>query len=179
MFWICLQCFDVAFSALMLFVGQQEGHLACKKLSGGMLACLSVWDEVQICIWSSWCHCYSLSLASVKSRLVLVQADLGNPGQSPEGRKMDMCVLLLLLPTLLAREVMQSPLSVCNVFQSGCSYQCNFFRQEESNGGSSKGETSKYFFVAGSVFWVSIKTCHFPKDSSPNSAGINWGESAN
>ena len=30
-----------AFSALMLLVGQQEGHLACKKLSGGMLAWLS------------------------------------------------------------------------------------------------------------------------------------------
>jgi len=26
---------------------------------------------VQTCIWSSWCHCHSLSLASVKSRLVL------------------------------------------------------------------------------------------------------------
>jgi len=27
-----------AFSALTLVVGQQEGHPACKKLSGGMLA---------------------------------------------------------------------------------------------------------------------------------------------
>jgi len=27
-----------AFSALMLLVGQQEGHMACKKLSGGLLA---------------------------------------------------------------------------------------------------------------------------------------------
>jgi len=26
---------------------------------------------VQTCIWPSWCHCHSLSLASVKSRLVL------------------------------------------------------------------------------------------------------------
>jgi len=32
-----------AFSALMLLVGQQEGHPACKKLSGGVLAWLSVW----------------------------------------------------------------------------------------------------------------------------------------
>jgi len=30
------------FSALMLLVGRQEGHLACKKLSGGVLAWLSV-----------------------------------------------------------------------------------------------------------------------------------------
>jgi len=29
-----------AFSALTLLVGWQEGHPACKKLSGGMLACL-------------------------------------------------------------------------------------------------------------------------------------------
>ena len=42
-----------AFSALTLLVGQQEGHPACKKLSGGMLAWLSVWSEVQTCIWPS------------------------------------------------------------------------------------------------------------------------------
>jgi len=35
-----------AFSALTLLVGQQEGHPACKKLSGGMLAWLSDWGEV-------------------------------------------------------------------------------------------------------------------------------------
>ena len=34
-------------------------------------AWLSVWSEVQTCIWPSWCHYQSLSLASVKSRLVL------------------------------------------------------------------------------------------------------------
>jgi len=55
----------------MLLVGRQEGHLACKKLSSGVLAWLSVWSEVHTCIWPSWCHCHSLSLASVKSRLVL------------------------------------------------------------------------------------------------------------
>ena len=46
-------------------------HLVWRKLSGGVLAWLSVWSEVQTCIWPSWCHCHSLSLASVKSRLVL------------------------------------------------------------------------------------------------------------
>ena len=30
-----------------------EGHPACKKLSGGVLAWLSVWSEVQTCIWPS------------------------------------------------------------------------------------------------------------------------------
>jgi len=43
----------VAFSALRLLVGRQEGHPACKKLSGGVLAWLSVWSEVQTCIWPS------------------------------------------------------------------------------------------------------------------------------
>jgi len=43
----------VAFSALTLLVGLQEGHLACKKLSGKVLAWLSVWSEVQTCIWPS------------------------------------------------------------------------------------------------------------------------------
>jgi len=37
----------VAFSALTLLVGRQEGHPACKKLSGGVLAWLSAWSEVQ------------------------------------------------------------------------------------------------------------------------------------
>jgi len=44
----------VAFSAMTLLVGRQEEHLACKKtLSGGVLAWLSVWSEVQTCLWSS------------------------------------------------------------------------------------------------------------------------------
>jgi len=38
------------FSALMQLVGWQEGHLACKKLSSGVLAWLSVGVKVQICI---------------------------------------------------------------------------------------------------------------------------------
>ena len=44
---------DKSFSALTLLVGRQEGHPACKKLSGGVLAWLSVWSEVQTCICSS------------------------------------------------------------------------------------------------------------------------------
>jgi len=42
-----------AFSALMLLDGRQEGHLAFKKVSGGVLAWLSVWSEVQTCLWPS------------------------------------------------------------------------------------------------------------------------------
>ena len=44
-----------AFSSL---IGWQEGHPACKKLSGGVLAWLSVWSELQTCIWPSGCHCH-------------------------------------------------------------------------------------------------------------------------
>jgi len=50
---IILQVKEKAFSALTLLVGQQEGHPACKKLTGGVLAWFSVWSEVQTCIWSS------------------------------------------------------------------------------------------------------------------------------
>ena len=42
-----------AFSALTLLVGRQEGHLACKKLSGGVLAWLSFWSKLHTCIWPS------------------------------------------------------------------------------------------------------------------------------
>ena len=42
-----------AFSALTLLVGQLKEHPACKKLSGWMLAWLSVLVKVQICIWPS------------------------------------------------------------------------------------------------------------------------------
>jgi len=63
-FMYCLQCFDP--------VGWAAGRASgLKKLSGGVLAWLSVWSEVHTCIWPSWCQCHSLSLASVKSRLVL------------------------------------------------------------------------------------------------------------
>ena len=40
-----------SFSALTLLVGWQEGHPACEKQSGGVL--VSVWSEVQTCIWPS------------------------------------------------------------------------------------------------------------------------------
>ena len=64
--------FNIATSLpLMLLVGRQEGHLACKKLSGWVLEWLSVWSEQQTCIWPSWCHRHSLSLASVKARFIL------------------------------------------------------------------------------------------------------------
>jgi len=44
---------------------------------------LSVWSEMQTCIWPSWCHCHSLSCFS-KIQIgftFLVPAHLGSPGQ--------------------------------------------------------------------------------------------------
>ena len=73
---IVIECISVFFCLLPsvlwhCWLGGRKGIRPVKKLSGGMLAWLSVWSEVQTCIWPSWCHCHSLSLASVKSRLVL------------------------------------------------------------------------------------------------------------
>ena len=53
------------------WLGGRKGIRPVKKLSGGVLVWLSVWSKVQTCIWPRWCHCHSLSLASLKSRLVL------------------------------------------------------------------------------------------------------------
>ena len=51
---MCYVCYVLfAFSAFTLLVGRQEGHPACKKRSGGVLAWLSVWSEVLTCIWPS------------------------------------------------------------------------------------------------------------------------------
>jgi len=67
-----LLCYDIlwhfpnlttSFSAFMLLVGWHEGHSACKN--GGVLAWLSVWGKLQICIWPNWCHCHWLSLAPI------------------------------------------------------------------------------------------------------------------
>jgi len=57
----------LTFSALTLLAGWQEGHPACKKLSGGVLAWLSVWSEVQICPADAT----ATHSCSSKSRLVL------------------------------------------------------------------------------------------------------------
>ena len=43
----------ISFSALTLLVGRQERHPACNKVSDGVLAWLSVWSDMQTCIWPS------------------------------------------------------------------------------------------------------------------------------
>ena len=54
----------------MLLVKLQEGHLACKKLSGGTLAWLSVWTEVHLCM-AQWMPLPLTVSCSSKSRMVL------------------------------------------------------------------------------------------------------------
>ena len=63
--------FSVAPVLWRCWLGGRKGIRPVKKQSDGVLAWLSVMSEVQTCIWPSWCRCHSLSLASVKCRLVL------------------------------------------------------------------------------------------------------------
>jgi len=73
----------IVFSALMLLVGQQEGHPGCKKQSGGVLAWLSVWNEVdlhmaQLVPLPLTVSCFSKIQIGFTC---LVLAHLGNPGK--------------------------------------------------------------------------------------------------
>jgi len=89
----CFILFIYAFSALMLLVGWHEGHPACKKQSGGVLAWLSVWSEVQTCIFLLSCpHIAPLMplplTVSCFSKIqigytFLVPAHLGSSGKRP------------------------------------------------------------------------------------------------
>jgi len=82
-----------AFSALMLLVGRQEGNPACKKLSGGVLAWLSVWSECRLA--------YSLvdSTVSCFSKIQIgTGAHPGSPGQRAIKR---MCVCVCVSPVVV------------------------------------------------------------------------------
>ena len=67
-----LQCFDAVLPSVLWcsWLCGRKGIRPVKN-SGGVLVWLSVWSEVQTCMWPSWCHCHSLSLASLKCSLVL------------------------------------------------------------------------------------------------------------
>ena len=73
-----------------------------------MLAWLSVWGKVQICIWCSWCHCHSLSLAPVNPDwfhlhgfTFLVPAHPGCPRQNPESRKLVVLVVVVIVVVVM------------------------------------------------------------------------------
>ena len=73
-----LLCFITPYCILLYFIvpsvlwrcwlGGRKGIRPVKTEWWG--AGVVVWSELQPCIWSSWCHCHSLSLASLKSTLV-------------------------------------------------------------------------------------------------------------
>jgi len=58
------------FNALMLLAGQQEGHLACKKLRGGTLAWLCLGQDADLYMAKLMPLPFTISCSS-KSRLVL------------------------------------------------------------------------------------------------------------
>jgi len=76
-------------SALTLFAGRQEGHPTCIKLSGrGVVMCLGQGANLHMA--------QLMSLPLTISCFIKIQIGSGvvmsNPGQSPEGRKTDVCV---------------------------------------------------------------------------------------
>ena len=103
-----------AFSALTLLVGQQEGHPACKKLSGEVLTWFSVWNEVQTCIWPSWCYFHSLSPGGFS---FLVPAHPGSPGQRAVKQ---VCVCLFLGTVGLASAFISSKIVSISVLCVQC-----------------------------------------------------------
>ena len=155
---ICLQCFD------------DVGWAACKKLSGGVLARLSVWSEVQTCIWPSWCHCHSLSLASVISRLVLpfwYRLTLVVPDK---GAVKHVCVLDGVTPKIgylpgypnpAKKEVRYRVLQTMNecILQTLVNAQSNATRHYNDEGGHSTGDhrhfTARLLFIRCRVRWLS------------------------
>jgi len=64
----------------MLLAGRQEGHPACKKLSGGVLARLSVWSEMQTCMMPLPLTVSCFSKIQI-GFTVLEPAHLGSPEQ--------------------------------------------------------------------------------------------------
>ena len=48
------------------WLGGRKGIRPAKKLSGGVLAWLSLWSKVQTCLWPSWCHCHSMPLNATR-----------------------------------------------------------------------------------------------------------------
>jgi len=81
---------NVAFSALSLLVGRQEGHPACKKLSveywcGYLSGCGADLHMAQLMPLPLTDSCFSKIQIGFT---FLVLAHPGSPGQNPQGRKM-------------------------------------------------------------------------------------------
>jgi len=79
---------------LTLLVGRQEGHPACKKLSSGVLAWLSVWNEVLTHMAQLMPLPVTVSCSSkIQTGFTfLVPAHPGSPGQGAIKR---VCVIVI------------------------------------------------------------------------------------
>jgi len=65
------------------WLGGRKGIPPVKNLSGGVVAWLSVWSEVQmIWMWSSWCHYHPIisCTSNIQNGYLLVPAYPGCPG---------------------------------------------------------------------------------------------------
>ena len=87
----------------MLLVGWQEGHPACKNLSGGVLAWLSIWSEgadlhmSQLMPLPLTVSCFSKIQIGFT---FLVLAHPGGPGQRAVKR---LCVCVRVIETMLGK----------------------------------------------------------------------------
>ena len=90
----CFPFSAVPISALTLLVGRQEGHPACKKLSGGVLAWLSGGARCRLA--------YGPVDATATHCMLLVPTDLGSPGQRAVKR---VCVCLVVFLLRFVRQV--------------------------------------------------------------------------
>ena len=99
---MCLQHFDV----VGWVAGRASGLSKTEWCGAGMVICLGRGADFA---YGPADATATLSLASVKSRLVLVPAYLGNlGGQSPEGRKMCMCVCMCVCVCVCVRACMHA-----------------------------------------------------------------------
>ena len=149
-----VSCIFYAFSALTLLVGRQEGHPACKKLSGGVLAWLSVCSEVLTCTCPSWCHCHSLSLASVKSRLVL-HFWYRLTWIVPEKRLLNGCVCILYFSIWCTRKYCRIVELLCLLILAFIrSFALLYYVAARHESGISEGMS--FAFLGKGQFWGSI-----------------------
>jgi len=76
----------------MLLTGQQEGHPACKKLSGVVLVWLSLWSKVHMAQLMPLPHTVSCFSKIQIGFAFLVLAQLGSPGKRAV-KRVRACVL--------------------------------------------------------------------------------------
>jgi len=96
-----LNCIESAFSALTLLLWWQEGHLTCKKLSGGMLAWLSLGQGADLHMAHNATVTHYLLLQQIQIGFTfLVPAHPCNPTQSPGGCKTVVLVVVVVVVVL-------------------------------------------------------------------------------